>query len=151
VILVDTSVWIDHLRASDARLVALLDEGEIVCHPFVIGELALGTLRRPHEMLALMTELPQPPEADHGEVMLFIARHRLSGAGIGWVDAHLLCSAALGAHTLWTRDVKLRAAAARAGLGESQSGNYPTPSSRSMARSSKSVAPRKKLTGPEQV
>ena len=114
-ILVDTSIWIDHLRRSDAGLIVLLEEALVMCHPFVIGELALGGLRRPVETLALLADLPQIREADHDEVLRFVSAHRFASAGIGWVDAHLLYSAVIGAHALWTRDKPLRRVADRLG------------------------------------
>ncbi len=115
-ILVDTSVWVDHLRRGNARLVKLLADSEVVTHPFVIGELALGRLGRRREILSLLRELPQAEAADHEEVFLFVERHRLEGSGIGWVDAHLLCAAALTRAPLWTTDRRLAATAHRLGF-----------------------------------
>lgn len=107
-ILVDTSVWVDHLRAGDTALAALLDESDVLVHPFVVGELACGNLRRRGEVLALLGELPQAHHASHHEVLYFIERHRLMGLGIGYVDAHLLASVSLtDAARLWTRDKRL--------------------------------------------
>lgn len=113
-ILVDTSVWVDHLRTGDAALASLLDEGQVLTHPFVIGELACGNLRRRGELLALLSELPQARHATYDEVLYYIERHRLMGLGIGYVDAHLLASVSLteAAH-LWTRDKRLTAVARR--------------------------------------
>jgi len=116
VILADTSIWVDHLRHGDARLAALLEESRIVCHPFVTGELALGHLRRRAEVLALLADLPQAAAAAHREVLGFIEKHALAGSGLGWVDVHLLCAAALEHARLWTRDRRLAAIAARLGL-----------------------------------
>jgi len=116
VILVDTSVWVDHLRHASARLEALLIAGDVACHPFVTGELALGHLKRRVEILALLSELPQAPLARHEEVLVFVSRHGLDGSGIGWVDAHLLASAALAGKRLWSLDRRLAAAAERLGL-----------------------------------
>ena len=112
-ILVDTSVWVDHLRRSNARLAALLEEGQVVCHPFVLGELILGNLGRRSEVVDLLAELPSATLADHDEVMVFVAAQALAGSGIGWVDAHLLCSAALSRAELWTLDRRLDAVARR--------------------------------------
>ena len=111
-ILVDTSVWIDHLRSGDPQLMAMLDEGGVACHSFVIGELACGNLKQRDHVLALLHDLPRLPAADDDEVLVFIERHKLAGKGIGYVDAHLLTAAALaGKARLWTRDRSLRAAA----------------------------------------
>lgn len=114
--LVDTSIWIDHLRRGDAALAALLERGEVECHPFIIGELACGRLRRRSEILALLQSLPQAPLVEHGEALTFIETHRLMGAGIGWVDLHLLASARLAAIALWTRDRRLGALARHVGV-----------------------------------
>jgi predicted nucleic acid-binding protein len=116
VILVDTSVWVDHFRRGNARLVRLLEEGTVVCHSFVLGELTLGNLARDREVSGLLAELPSAPAIDHDEAMQFVARHRLAGSGVGWVDVHLLGSAALGDFQLWTLDRKLGRVAERLGL-----------------------------------
>jgi predicted nucleic acid-binding protein len=116
VILVDTSVWVDHLRATDRPLVGLLDAGQVLGHPFVIGELALGKLRRREIILGALQDLPQASVATDEEVLHFIDRHALHGRGIGYVDAHLLAAVALTAGTtLWTRDRRLHDAAVRLG------------------------------------
>lgn len=116
VILVDTSVWVDHLRASDRDLARLLDAGAVLTHPFVIGELALGDLRQ-RELIDLLHDLPQAVAATEREVLHFIDEHRLFGSGIGYVDAHLLAAARLTAGTsLWTRDKNLHGAALRLAL-----------------------------------
>lgn len=111
-ILVDTSVWVDHLRKRDARLVQLLDEGLVVCHPFVIGELALGSLKNRAELLALLGKLPSAALATQADVMALIDRRALHGTGIGWVDAQLLASTILARSHIWTTDKPLRAVAA---------------------------------------
>lgn len=115
-ILVDTSVWIDHLRRGDAGLVDLLERAAVVMHPFVVGELACGSLRDRASILELLQDLPTAVVADSDEVLQFIERHRLHGKGIGYVDVHLLASVALteGAR-VWTRDVKLHRVAAALG------------------------------------
>lgn len=105
--LVDTSVWVDHLRRGDAGLSALLNRAEVECHPFIIGELACGSLRRRAEVLSLLERLPQAPLGSHDEVLGFVERYGLMGRGIGWLDAHLLVSASLGGVRLWTRDRRL--------------------------------------------
>ena len=117
--LVDTSVWIDHFRRGDPALKALLLRDEVECHPFVIGELACGSLRRRSEVLSLLQSLPQVPLGDDDEVLEFVERHRLMGRGIGWVDAHLLVSASLAGALLWTRDRRLFEVARRMGLSAS--------------------------------
>lgn len=117
-ILVDTSVWIDHLHHHEAGLSALLERGEVLMHPLVIGELACGSLRARATVLRLLQQLPAAAEAGHGEALRFLDHHRLMGRGIGYVDVHLLASAALGGDVrLWTRDRRLAAAAAELGLG----------------------------------
>jgi predicted nucleic acid-binding protein len=111
-ILVDTSVWVDHLRAGDASLADLLDRGAVAMHPFVLGEIACGSLAQRAATLDLLHDLPSAVVADAGEVLGFIDRHRLHGRGLGYVDVHLLASVALtSGATLWTRDKRLRAAA----------------------------------------
>jgi predicted nucleic acid-binding protein len=114
--LVDTSVWIDHFRRHDSRLAALLDQGQVECHPFVVGELACGWLRQRDEILTLLRVLPEVPIAEHDEAMAFVERHRLSGTGLGWIDVHLLASAHLARTSLWTADRRLRTAARRSRL-----------------------------------
>ena len=116
-ILVDTSVWIDHFRAADPRLVDALEDGRVVCHPFVIGEVALGPLRHRAEVIALMSELPAVAVVDHPDVLAFIEAHGLMATGIGWVDAHLLCAASLSGTVLWSGDRPLRRQASRLGIG----------------------------------
>jgi predicted nucleic acid-binding protein len=116
VILVDTSVWVDHLRRGNARLAAQLEEGHVAWHPFVLGELVLGNLRPDSEVPALLTELPCAVIAEHEEALAFVARHALAGTGISWVDVHLLCSAALSDAGLWTLDRRLQAVAGRLDL-----------------------------------
>ena len=112
-ILVDTSVWIDHLRVGDAELVTLLNNSRVLMHPFVLGELACGNnLRNRSEVLALLKELPRVTIATDDEVLFFIERHTLMARGIGYVDAHLLAAVRLsGATRLWTRDKRLQAVA----------------------------------------
>ncbi len=116
-ILIDTSVWIDHLRSGDRELAALLDADRARVHPFVIGELACGNLARRGEILAMVRNLPALSRADDPEVLHFIEQNRLMGRGIGYVDAHLLAAAALAPPArLWTRDKLLRSVAADLGL-----------------------------------
>ena len=116
-ILVDTSVWIDHLRSTSAILSELLGDGEVLVHPFVLGELALGNLRRRDTFLSGLRDLPQAAVASDEEVIGLIDRQTLFGRGIGYVDAHLLAAARLTAGTkLWTHDRRLQAVAAQLGL-----------------------------------
>jgi predicted nucleic acid-binding protein len=111
-ILVDTSVWVDHLRRADKTLAMLLDDDNVLTHPFVIGELALGNLRHRDRILADLRDLPQASVASNDEVMHFITRYRLFGRGIGYVDAHLLAAVRLSpGSALFTRDRRLSAVA----------------------------------------
>ena len=103
-ILVDTSVWVDHFRRGNAKLAARLAGDVVLCHPFIIGELACGNLQGRQEILSLLAKLPQCEIAEHDEVLSFVELNRLMGSGIGWVDAHLLASVVLGHEQLWTRD-----------------------------------------------
>ena len=114
--LVDTSVWIDHLRQGSARLASRLENGEVESHPFVIGELACGNLRRRNEILSLLGSLPRVTEADHDEVLSLVESRRLNGGGLGWVDVHLLASTMLGRTSLWTLDRPLAEQARRLGV-----------------------------------
>jgi predicted nucleic acid-binding protein len=109
--LVDTSVWVAHFRVGNARLGRLLEEGHVACHPFVIGELACGTLRDRATVLGLLQRLPEVPVASHAEAMSLVERHRLAGSGLGWRDVHLLASTLLGHARLWSLDRPLRDAA----------------------------------------
>ena len=109
--LVDTSVWIDHLRRGNAKLARHLERGEIWCHPFVIGELACGNLKRRTEVLSFLRALPQVLLARNEEVLGLIDSKRLMGRGLGWIDVHLLASALLSRTSLWTLDKRLAARA----------------------------------------
>ncbi len=111
-ILVDTSVWIDHLRVGDEHLSDLLNTSQVLAHPFVIGELACGNLHNRDDVLRLLDDLPRAPVASHEEVLHFIECNKLMGQGIGFIDAHLLASTALAdAALIWTRDRQLQKAA----------------------------------------
>jgi predicted nucleic acid-binding protein len=117
VTLVDTSVWIGHFRQPDLRLQRLLAIGAVLAHPYVIGELSLGRLPDRETTLRMLHRLPQPRVARPAEALAFIERHGLTGAGIGYVDLHLLAAAALTPPVrLWSGDRRLAAAAARLGL-----------------------------------
>lgn len=115
-ILADTSVWVEHLRRDLPRLRALLAETFVSCHPFVIGELACGTLREREVILDLLARLPSVPVARHGEVLALIESRRLMGTGLGWVDVNLLASALLEGVQIWTLDRPLREAATSLGV-----------------------------------
>jgi len=112
-ILVDTSVWIDHLHDGNPQLESLLDEGEVVCHPFIIGELACGNISNRTRILAFLRSLPQAGTAGQDEVRSLIEAHRFMGMGLGFIDVHLLASARLAGTPLWTRDLPLKKAAAK--------------------------------------
>jgi len=111
-ILVDTSVWIEHLRTGTERLRSLLEGDQLLCHPFVVGELTCGTLRNRNEILNNLNALPEARVAGQQEVLRFLEGHHLYGRGLGWVDAHLLASTLLTGCMLWTFDRPLRRAAA---------------------------------------
>ncbi|PWB58461.1 MAG: VapC toxin family PIN domain ribonuclease [Nitrosomonadales bacterium] len=106
-ILVDTSVWIDHLRRGEPHLAELLDRGVAAIHDFVIGEIACGNLGNRQEVLSLLSWLPKCESATHEEALFFIERNRLMGRGIGYIDACLLAAATLSSARLWTRDKRL--------------------------------------------
>ncbi|MFM9995171.1 MAG: type II toxin-antitoxin system VapC family toxin [Phycisphaerales bacterium] len=110
-ILVDTSVWVDHLAIGDPRMASLLQGERVVVHPFVIGEIACGNLSDRAEIMHLLGTLPAIAPARHDEVLALLDAHRLWGRGIGWVDVHLLAAAAIAGTALWTRDQRLAAAA----------------------------------------
>ena len=115
-ILVDTSVWVDHLRSGNEELAKRLRADEVACHPFVIGELACGNLRNRSELLALLSALPAVPKADDQEALAFIEQHGLMGRGLGLIDIHLLASCMLAGVRLWTRDASLTRAASALNL-----------------------------------
>jgi predicted nucleic acid-binding protein len=113
-ILVDTSIWIDHLRSGDTRLADLLDQRQVLAHPFVIGELACGNLRNRDDILKLLNDLPQSPVATPAEALNFIESHQLMGPGVGYIDIHLLAATALAENAmLWTGDKRLKKVASK--------------------------------------
>jgi hypothetical protein len=116
-VLVDTSIWVEHLRYGHNRLIELLDEGRVLFHPFVIGELACGNIENRVEILALLHALPMSTVADIEEIIVFIDNNRLMGKGLGYVDVHLLASAILSNVCLWTKDKPLADAATWMGIG----------------------------------
>lgn len=116
-ILVDTSIWIDHWRAGDERLTRLLGMSQVLVHSFVTGELALGNLLHRESVLTALQDLPQATQATDVEVLRFIAEQGLAGRGIGYIDAHLLAAVFLmPGSRLWTRDKRLLAASTRLGI-----------------------------------
>ncbi len=116
-ILVDTSIWIDHLRTGDDELAALLDNAGVWTHPFVVGELACDNLRNRSEMLALLGDLPRVAVATDSEALFYIEQHQLMGRGIGYIHAHLLAATALASPAkLWSRDKRLAKLAGELGL-----------------------------------
>ena len=119
-VLVDTSVWVEHLRSGSAELQALLNDGEVVCHPFVIGELACGNLKNRAEIIDLLHALPRSTKADDHEILLFIDRQRLRGRGLGLIDVHLLASCLLDGSRLWSNDKPLKAVATDLNIDGSQ-------------------------------
>jgi len=116
-VLVDTSVWVLHLRKGNVRLENLLNNGDVVCHPFVIGELACGNIRNRIEILSLLQTLPTAIQAEHEEVMAFIEHYQLMGRGLGYIDVHLMASAVLTGVQIWTTDKKLSEVCSKLNLG----------------------------------
>jgi predicted nucleic acid-binding protein len=111
-ILVDTSIWVDHFRSNDARLTRFLDNSEVSTHPFVVGEIAVGNLRNRDEILLLLEALPMVVMASHEEALMFVANFSLAGRGLGYIDVHLLASVSLTPQTaLWSKDKRLLAVA----------------------------------------
>ena len=116
-ILIDTSVWVDHFRAGNSTLAGLLEQGAALTHPFVIGELALGNLRRRELILQMLSRLPGATVATDAEVLRFINRNSLFGRGVGYVDVHLLAAVRLTAGSqFWTFDKRLNDVAVHLGL-----------------------------------
>lgn len=115
-VLVDTSVWVAHLRQGAIGLEALLHDGLVVCHPFIVGELACGNLQNRSEILSHLQRLPGTIRAGHEEVLQFIKHYGLMGKGLGYIDMHLLASARLTGVPLWTLDKKLNEVAIKLGL-----------------------------------
>lgn len=115
-VLVDTSIWVDHLRQSNAGLFDLLEQTQVVIHPWIIGELACGNLKNRKEILSLLKSLPHADEANDEEVLQLIESKKLMGRGIGWIDAHLLATCLISGVPLWTGDKNLRTLAAAFGV-----------------------------------
>jgi predicted nucleic acid-binding protein len=114
--LVDTAVWIDHLRRGDPILVGLLEQVRVAVHPFVVGEVACGHLANRAEILDALEALPKAPIVEHSAVLAFVERNALMGRGLGWVDMHLLASASASGERILTRDRRLEVAARDLGL-----------------------------------
>lgn len=106
-ILVDTSVWVEFFRSGTNELQAFLNDGHVMCHPFIIGELACGNLKNRSSILSLLQDLPMASLAGDDEVMQFIEKHELMGKGLGYIDIHLLMSALLTRIPMWTLDKRL--------------------------------------------
>lgn len=119
-VLVDTSVWIDHLRKTSRSLAELLEREEVLLHSFVIGELACGNLQNRKDIITLLQALPLATKADDHEVLFFIERHALMGRGIGLIDMHLLSSCHINGCLLWTKDKRLFTVADEMEIGFSQ-------------------------------
>lgn len=107
-VIVDTSIWVDHLRKANQHLEHLLNNAEVACHRYIIGELACGNIRNRNEILSLLQSLPTAPIVDFIEYLNFIEMHDLMGRGVGFVDIHLLASAKLSGLPLWTLDTRLQ-------------------------------------------
>ena len=115
-VLVDTSVWVDHLYGAEPGLKPVLEHGEVCCHPLVLGELACGGIKNREEILSLLADLPSILEAEHDEVLSFLEHHRLWGKGLGFIDVSLLASCMLSTTPLWTKDKNLRGLAKQFGI-----------------------------------
>jgi predicted nucleic acid-binding protein len=121
VILADTSIWVDHLARGNEAMASLLAAEAILMHPFIVGEIALGSLPRRTEVLRDLDQVPKAVIADHADVLFFIERHNISGAGIGYVDAHLLVATTLTVEArLWTRDRKLQTVAEKRAISANE-------------------------------
>lgn len=110
-VIVDTSIWVTHLRQGSRQLEKLLMDAEVMCHPFIVGELACGNLKNRTEIISLVQSLPMAPTIEFDEFLFFIDRNHLMGKGVGFVDVHLLASAQLTGMPLWTADKRLKSAA----------------------------------------
>ena len=110
-VLVDTSIWVTHLRQGNRQLEKLLIDAEVMCHSFIIGELACGNLKNRNEIISLLQSLPMAPTIEFDEFLFFVDRNHLMGKGVGFVDVHLLASAQLAGTPLWTADKKLKSSA----------------------------------------
>ncbi|MFC1495573.1 type II toxin-antitoxin system VapC family toxin [Thermodesulfobacteriota bacterium] len=116
-ILVDTSVWIKHLREGEKNLVPLLEQGSVACHPFIIGEIACGGMKNRYEIISLLNDLPSVEILDHSEIMEFIENRKIMNKGVGYIDVHLLGSALVSGTLLWTFDKALGKIAKELSIG----------------------------------
>ena len=116
-VLVDTSVWIKHLREGDQNLIRLLEQGLVACHPFIIGEIACGGIKNRFEIINLLNDLPSTEIIDHSDIMEFIESRKIMNKGIGYIDVHLLGSALVSDTPLWTFDKALRKTAIKFSIG----------------------------------
>ena len=116
-ILVDTSVWIKHLREGDQNLTQLLEQGLVACHPFIIGELACGGIKNRYEIITLLNDLPSTDLLDHSDIMEFIENRKIMNKGIGYIDVHLLGSALVSDTPIWTFDKALSKIAFQLSVG----------------------------------
>jgi predicted nucleic acid-binding protein len=112
-VLVDISVWVSHLRHGNPKLQEMLQEGQVVSHPFIIGELACGNISNRTEIISLMQSLPMLDAIEHEELLLFIEHNKMMGTGLGFVDVHLMAAAMLAGIPLWTQDKSLKQACSR--------------------------------------
>ena len=119
-VLVDTSVWVDYFRNGNDRLVTILENSEVFCHDFIVGELACGNLKNRFEILSSLQSLPKTQSASHAEILQFIENHNLMGRGLGYIDISLLASSVLSNIPLWTLDKRLRETANRLDNGYPQ-------------------------------
>jgi len=108
VILVDSSIWMDHFRKQNTHLIAVLERDEACIHPFVIGEVACGNLKNRKEIIDLLHALPDVQKAEDDEILFFIERHHLNGRGVGLIDIHLLAACLMAGCRLWTADKRLQ-------------------------------------------
>ena len=115
-VLVDTSVWVAHLREGNDDLARLLNKGDVTCHPLIVGELACGNLKNRSEILSLLRSLPMAIEAEHEETLQFIEKNRLMGRGLGYIDVHLMASSVLTRTPLWTLDKRLNEISTEIGI-----------------------------------
>ena len=115
-VMVDTSVWILHLRQGSPRLVSLLNDGDVMCHPFIIGEFSCGYLKNRSDILSLLRSLVSAEQVEHEEALRFVESNNLIGKGLGYIDVHLLASSVLSEVPIWTLDRKLRTASSKIGV-----------------------------------
>lgn len=126
-LLVDTSVWIDHLRSGSKKLAGYLNEGNVVCHPFIIGKLACGNIKNRTKILDMLESIPAVKVAEQNEVLQLISKHKLHGKGIGWIDCHLLASSFISNCKLWTFDKPLLKVAKTLNISFSNNGRERRP------------------------